>query len=401
MGLGLDKRIILIEFDYHPEVLRGTIEIFQNLPYDIDVYVLERIWGKIELDTISKNVKLYIASDKKDSRRLIKENIDSINEANLIIFNTLASQFAFFTKLNLLPPVVLRIHNSNAYLDPWNNLDFGISSFYLKKDLCYLLGRGLGRMELYWRSKFVREKVTYFCFPNNIIEKYAIGKGYVEKKQVVPPFPFVFSKNTKGHKKTLNECMEITIVGAIDKRRRDYEIVFNAFNKILPFTDIKIKLNLLGKPIGAYGKGILKKFSLIEDDYFRLNYYNQFVPDSEFDDVMVRTDFLIIPIVFKGRYRIFKEIYGKTKISGNINDMILFHKPALLPDYYEVEKPVLSYIETYNSTDNLAEKLKSWIKEKQFMNFNMNVLYNIYQLDRVSEEFACTFKEILEKNNSF
>ncbi|MGS0748880.1 hypothetical protein [Halpernia sp. GG3] len=60
---------------------------------------------------------------------------------------------------------------------------------------------------------------------------------------------------------------------------------------------------------------------------------------EEFDENMISVDFLWCPIQEKTHFFSQTEIYGITKMSGNIGDAIKYGKIAIFPKHYQTLKP--------------------------------------------------------------
>ena len=89
--------------------------------------------------------------------------------------------------------------------------------------------------------------------------------------------------------------------------------------------------------------------------------YEAFVPQIEFERVLHETDFLLIPALEKTRYTLYTESYGRTKISGNVYDMIRYGKPAILPAHYALDPDVATMTGRYQGVDGLAAELSAWV----------------------------------------
>ena len=65
-----------------------------------------------------------------------------------------------------------------------------------------------------------------------------------------------------------------------------------------------------------------------------IKYFTEKVPQDVFDDYMQKADILWCPIQQETEFFSQKEIYGITKMSGNIGDAIKFGKLAIFPENY-------------------------------------------------------------------
>ena len=110
------------------------------------------------------------------------------------------------------------------------------------------------------------------------------------------------------------------ITGTVSQSRRDY---YSFFKRLKQFRDLGInyEIILLGK---ASGKELENIKSILDKlpHFFNLQYFEDKISQKEFDDCMMKADVLYCPIQNKTEFFSIPEIYGKTKIIGNIGDAI-------------------------------------------------------------------------------
>ena len=96
---------------------------------------------------------------------------------------------------------------------------------------------------------------------------------------------------------------------------------------------------------------------------------------------MRKADVLYCPIQKETEFFSIKEIYGKTKISGNIGDAIKYAKPAIFPETYESD---LKFI-IKEKTD-----LQTQFSEVSSQTFD----FNNYIKENISEELIQLLKAL-------
>jgi len=128
-------------------------------------------------------------------------------------------------------------------------------------------------------------------------------------------------------------------------------------------------LVILGQAKTSYGRKIIHELEKLQNDNFSLKYYTSFIDQREFDEQIQRSNFLLLPISRVMRYRHFKEQNGHTCVSGNINDMLYFGKPSIIPDFYPLDQEQERIVERYQGVDDLAEILLQWINKKRYKTF--------------------------------
>ena len=121
----------------------------------------------------------------------------------------------------------------------------------------------------------------------------------------------------------------VAIPGTVDQHRRNYKRIFN---KIKYFRG-NFTFSFLGR---AEGKELdkLQRVSQNLPDHVNIEYYDSRVSHEEFERKMQAAEVLWCPIQKETRFFGITEIYGKTKMSGNIGDAIKYAKPAIFPKSY-------------------------------------------------------------------
>jgi hypothetical protein len=351
-------KLAVLEFDYHAEVLRNLCEGLEGSGIETVIFTTEGIARAAGGAERFPGLRWEMASDS-DITSFVTERFAAINDCDVVLFNTLASHFRFFSQVALTPPLVLRVHNAATYLSPKPEFKPIFTPFFLWKDASHLLRKTLGEREAFWRRKFV-ERVNYFCFPDAALEAAVREKGWLEGRQTMAPLPFTVHE--PGYRKTPQSGQRaLTVIGSLDPRRRDYVALLDALESIQPDLQNRCTLTLLGRPRGAYGRKLLQRFQRLQNPDFTVYSYPAFVPQEEFERVLRNTDFLVIPALDRTRYTLYTEQYGQTKISGNVYDMIRYGKPAIMPEHYRLDPDVATMTARYRNTAELARHLKHWI----------------------------------------
>ena len=125
----------------------------------------------------------------------------------------------------------------------------------------------------------------------------------------------------------------------------------------------KFEIIFLGK---ASGKELekLQNFERNKPENISIKYFKNKVSQSEFDELMKKANILWCPIQQKTEFFSQKEIYGITKMSGNIGDAIKYSKTAIFPENYPSKYPFIIH-EKGNLEDFLFVK-----KEINFSDFS-------------------------------
>ncbi|MAZ01462.1 MAG: hypothetical protein CMP58_04680, partial [Flavobacteriales bacterium] len=121
------NKIAIIELDYHVECLNTLCKVFSFSNIEIKIITKKSIELEINSSGDYNKYKWITCSEGESMSKFIYKNLHEVNSCDIILFNTLASNFRIFSKINFKVPTVLRIHNSNSYLNPLSNLKFKIT----------------------------------------------------------------------------------------------------------------------------------------------------------------------------------------------------------------------------------------------------------------------------------
>ncbi len=358
----MKERLTIVEIDYHSEVLRNLIQLVSKANYGVQVITTQKVWGKTGLNEEDFEV-LFV--DQVGVKKLIRLNISEINKSKAIIFNTLSSHYKLFAKQRFVPPVIVRIHNVNtAFLPPLKNYKPKFTLYFLWKDISHFVRREIFMLDYKWRKRFFSNVVDGFSFFSKQMERYVISEGMLEADRIISPnIPNAYFKEGLI-REVQKEVTSFTVIGGIDIRRRNYDLLLDALEIVQMKTDQKIVVNLLGRPIGPYGTRIQKEIASIDSEHVKINIFKEFVTQEDFDKVLASTDYLINPLNEVTRHTIYTEYYGNTKVSGAINDMIQHGIPAFFPAFYQcVSGLEQGHISFENTSEGLAKELLCVISE--------------------------------------
>ena len=356
------RKIALVELYGHNEVL---YILYRLLKHDFEVSVLTtfEILQDAEdyFDEKLNNWKAQPLAESKE--QFVKRQLQFLNNQDIIIFITLVSSFRFFAKITFTAKTILLIHNVNTMLLFKDKLWINRSSLPLfSKDALRFLLDKIKRTSFH--KRLLLEKMNYLSYSSYNLTYYAksITNHYDDK--IIDPLPLSFFNNYEVEK---SKTIIISIPGVVLEEARDYLMVYEVFKELHFKTEKVIQLQLLGNSNSDYGKEIVNKFQELESDNFKLISFLKPLSQKEFDHSLKKTDFMILPIRKYRQFGIIKEEYGKTNISGGLNDMIRFGIPVLLYDHYKTEKWFEPLVSTFKNRTELGVKFRDWIENSTYL----------------------------------
>ncbi|WP_333852901.1 hypothetical protein [Epilithonimonas sp.] len=349
------KRIAYVELDTHAELANNFYELTKgSQDISIDFYFSEKVFKLLNIH--EKNVYLT------DYSQLL-ETLEK-GTYYLIIIGTVHRHFIFYQAIVKKFNTAILVHNLNfTKASKWE-----LFKSIFKKDFKY-------RLKLFLKEGLLEAPKVYQQ------SKYLLGiDEVVSQKSKLEFLPIYFNqfKSQNSEKETIR----IVIPGAVSQSRRDYD---SFLNKLKNFENIGINYEIifLGK---ASGKELEKLKSIVDKlpQFITIQFFENKIPQQEFDDWMKKSDLLYCPIQNETEFFSVKEIYGKTKISGNIGDAVKYAKSAIFPEFYQSD---LEFI--------IKEKkdLQSQFYEVKNQIFD----FQLYSLKNVSKKLAILVDELIHK----
>jgi len=304
------KKIAYIELDTHAEIALNFMELMNDSKvFSVDYYFSEKIlrfFGFAQNDKLPENIK------KATPENLIQQL--STDNYQLILIGTVHRYFNVFEKIAEKFNTSIICHNLNFV----KASNFDLLSSIFKEDVQY-------RLKLLLKEGLLRKSNVYQKAKNLLVLDRGFDSAQPDKYKFLPIF------YTKFLEKPKNETYTIVVPGEVSQKRRDYfELIIKLFNQHL---EKNINLILLGK---ARGKELFFVKD-VEEQLFEnisIKYFTEKVPQDVFDDYMQKADILWCPIQQETEFFSQKEIYGFTKMSGNIGDAVKFGKLAVFPENY-------------------------------------------------------------------
>ena len=302
------KKIAYIELDTHAEIALNFMELIQDSKaFSVDYYFSEKI---LRFFGFARNDKLPENIFKAKPENLIQQL--STNNYQLIIIGTVHRYFNVFEKVAEQFNTSIICHNLNFV----KVSNFDLLSSIFKEDFQF-------RLKLLLKEGLLRKSKVYQKAKNLLVLDRGFDSTQPDKYKFLPIFYTKFSENYE------NPIFTIVFPGAVSQKRRDYERVLKSI-KIFHFS---FEIIFLGK---ASGKELemLQDFEKSKPDNISIKYFTEKVPQDVFDHYLQKADILWCPIQQETEFFSQKEIYGFTKMSGNIGDDVKFGKLAVFPENY-------------------------------------------------------------------
>ena len=352
------RTIALVELYSHHELLIHFCRIIPR-HFHIMVFTTPEIFGLAKPVLNAAKLKVFVKKQGQSIPRFLRLHMDKIQKNDFLIMTSLFSNFIFFGRQNWKPNSFLIIHNANTFFNPYGNMR-------LRTDSWSHLGRDLLRLGkiLLLQTISAREKALLSFDRISLTSKF-IQTGLSRNRRNIPyrfcsPFPLSFY-DPQPFDQVVDQKLRIVIPGAINTMGRDFHPVLDSFRALREELHSDVELTLLGCPRDDAGFKVLNDFRLLSNDRLKVVTFDGTVPQAVYDRTLRDSNFLILPLNRFLQVGIFREEYGFTNISGTINDLIRFCKPALLPDFYPLDPALHKQTGRYRDSKQLTRLLREWL----------------------------------------
>lgn len=296
------KNIAYIEIDTHAEIAQDFMDLMQDSKaFSVDYYLSEKIKNQIQ-----ENGNVVHQSDSS----MILDQLSTKNY-DLIIIGTAHRYFNTFLAISEKYNTSVIIHNLNFSKISKSDLIKNI----FKNDLIY-------RLKLWWKEGLFYADKTYAKAKHHLVLDQELSS---DKLEFLPLF------YTKSVDKIRDKIFTIVIPGGVSQKRRDYKKVFDIIRNLK--TEDQFIFVFLGKAKGHELKD-LQNLDINLTENIKTIYFSERVSPEIFDQWMRKADVLWCPIREEAEFFSNKEIYGETKMTGNLGDAIKYGKPAVFPKNY-------------------------------------------------------------------
>lgn len=302
------KNIAYIEIDTHAEVAQDFIEIMQDsTEFNVDYYFSKRI-----IDEIGHSVENIFLSESS----MILDQL-KLKRYDLIIIGTVHRYFNTFLTIAKEYNTAVIVHNINFI----QSSKWSLFKSIFKADTMY-------RVKLWWKEGLFYSSKVYQKAKNLLVLDEELSSG---RLRFLPLF------YTRNYEKQDDKVFTIVIPGGVSQKRRDYQRVISVIKKL----EDSYNADIQKKPIefvflGKAKNNELKQITDLERSlkYINITYFTERVSQLDFDSWMRKADVLWCPIQEETEFFSQQEIYGKTKMTGNVGDAIKFGKLAVFPENY-------------------------------------------------------------------
>ncbi|MEW9518790.1 hypothetical protein [Streptomyces tubercidicus] len=147
---------------------------------------------------------------------------------------------------------------------------------------------------------------------------------------------------------------------------RDHAEVLTALEMAAPRLTKRLRVEFLGEHSTEETKAAVEAARETVVPSVELRDHPGYVAQGEFDRTLAEADFLILPVSEYLTRNGIVETRGQTCVTGNINDMVRFGLPALLPAFYPLSGHIDGITARYDGVPSLADLIVTWVNTGEF-----------------------------------
>ncbi|MFF8373865.1 hypothetical protein ACF05W_34425 [Streptomyces lydicus] len=147
---------------------------------------------------------------------------------------------------------------------------------------------------------------------------------------------------------------------------RDHAEVLSALELAAPRLTKRLRVDFLGEHSTEETKAAVETARKAVGPSVDLRDHPGYVAQDEFDRTLSEADFLILPVSEYFTRNGIVETRGRTCVTGNINDMVRFGLPSLLPAFYPLSGHIDGMTARYDGIPSLADLIVTWVNTGEF-----------------------------------
>ncbi len=363
--------IIEVSEPNHYSAVNGLLKTYASNPNnEIIVYTLPSIKKALEENGLPENSSLVVLNvNENQSLKNLLKDIENTAFDRIHICTMFDNYLEFAGFKPQTQEIWLHIHQCEEwYNDDFNRAINTLIPSLKNKDQNREYSRIIARaVRDYLVYKPLRKKMLSQFDKNYQLRIIVHSEGQKEVllkyscQSPITVFPFAIYEGMEDSSES-NQVLRICIPGVISQSKRDYLSLFEALQEKAEALSDRLELYLLGYVTEREQPEMTNAIADLQNSGYKVLYHNSFVYGEEFDRAIANCDLLLNnQFVSKNS----TEVYGKTKESGMIFNMLRAAKPGLLPKEYNVSSEFSDCTLFFDSYPHLVDLIKEIINDPQ------------------------------------
>ena len=332
--------IIEVSEPNHYSAVNGLLKTYaSDRDNKIIVYTLPSIQKALLENGLPEDVSVVVLEPQQSLKKLL-DDVEKISFDRIHICTIFDNYLEFARFKPTTKEIVLHVHQC----EEWYNDDFkraidtlipslknkdqnrAYSRMIARAIVDYSIYRPLRKRML---TQYDRDYQLKIIVHSEGQKEVLLGYGC---KSPITVFPFAIYEGMEDSSQS-NQRLRVCIPGVITQAKRDYLSLFQVLQDNAQAMSDRLELHLLGYVNEREQAEIGAAISELIDSGYHVDYHDSFVYGEEFDRAIAKCDILLNnQFISKNS----TEVYGRTKESGMIFNMLRAAKPGLLPREYNV-----------------------------------------------------------------
>ncbi len=387
--------IIEVSEPNHYSAVNGLLKTYANNPNNkIIVYSLPLIQKALEENGLPNNSSL-VALEPGQSLKKLLDDIEKIAFDRIHICTIFDNYLEFAQFKPQTKEIFFHVHQCEEWYNDnfsraMNTLVLSLKNKDQNRDYSRILARAVVDYLIY---KPIRKKMLAQYEQNYQLKIIVHSEGQKEAllkyscQSPITIFPFAIYEGMEDNSQS-NELLTICIPGVITQAKRDYLGLFQALQENSETLSDRIYLYLLGYITDREKAEMSTAIANLVDSGYQVRYHDSFVYGEEFDQAIANCD-LLLNNQFISRNS--TEVYGKTKESGMIFNMLRAAKPGLLPKEYNVASEFQDsslFFESYPHLIEIIHQILDDSQKLQQLKISAQKLSAVYSADSLYPRLA-------------
>lgn len=351
--------IIEVSEPNHYSAVNALLKTYtSNQDNQVTVYTLPSIQLALKENGIPQNASIVTLEHKNALSKLLKD-IEKIHFDRIHICTIFDNFIEFAHFKPQVDEVYLHIHQceewyNDNYQRAITNLILNLKNKDQNRKYYRIIARSVVDFSYY---RLLRKKILSDYDSDYKLKLIVHSKGQKETlrryscQSEIIIFPFALYEGMDDLSSS-NQLLRVCVPGVISQAKRDYLSLFRALQENADRLCDRIYLHLLGYITDREKEEMESAISELASSGYKIYYHKTFVYGKEFDDALENCDLLLNnQFISKNN----TEVYGQTKESGMIFNMLRAAKPGLLPQQYNVSPEFHNSTLFFDNYEHLVE----------------------------------------------
>ena len=340
------KHIAIIEMEGHPHLLQRYMDLLIVNNVELCIFTTDWIMNLLEPPN-SNQIHFVIKDNETDLNKFLFKNKKYLEKCDYTLIGTITKEFKTFYHHLSNKNYGIVVHNLHYLFDVKNylsnNLLERIKSIYLAFP-----------DEHKYKRKLVKDANNIFTLSKHVCQYAKTIRAHDYKIKNLSLTTFMNAPIDAAEKN------KIIIPGGINSKNRDYSYLFHW---IADNSEINLDMIFCGKSNSYSDKNVINKIDTFSNIKYEV--FSDYLSNEQYASKMIGAIGMICPMKKSIEFKGYKELYGKSKVSGAIDDAITFSVPLLLPSFYPLDSLLVgNYYYTYGKYEEFSMRMHQLTRGK-------------------------------------